>query len=49
MKDTLACQSRKAELRLNVFREKPSKQLLMNKVRTGAHLPTSRSWLLTQG
>jgi len=35
MKDTLACQARKAELRLNVFREKPSKQILMNKKRTG--------------
>lgn len=35
MKDTLACLSRKAELRLNIFREKPSKQLLMNKMRTG--------------
>ncbi len=35
MKDTLACQSRKVELRLNVFREKPSKQLLMNRKRTG--------------
>ncbi len=35
VKDTLACQSRKAELRLNVFREKPSKQLLMNNKRTG--------------
>ena len=35
MKDTLACQSRKVELRLNVFRERPSKQLLMNKMRTG--------------
>lgn len=34
-KDTLACQSRKTELRLNVFREKPSKQLLMNSKRTG--------------
>lgn len=35
MKDTLACQSRKTELRLNVFRERPSKQLLVNKKRTG--------------
>ena len=35
MKDTLACQSRKTELRLNVFRERPSKQLLLNKKRTG--------------
>lgn len=35
MKDTVACQSRKVELRLSVFREKPSKQLLMNKKRTG--------------
>ena len=35
MKDTLACQSRKVELRINVFRERHSKQLLMNKMRTG--------------
>ena len=35
MKDTASCQARKAGLRLNVFREKPSKQLLMNKMRTG--------------
>ena len=35
MKDTVACQSRKAELRLNVFRERPSKQMLMNNKRTG--------------
>ncbi len=35
MKDTLACQSRKTELRLNVFRERPSKQMLMNNKRTG--------------
>lgn len=35
MKDTLACQSRKSEIRLNVFREKPSKQVLMNNKRTG--------------
>lgn len=35
VKDTVACQSRKVELRMNVFREKPSKQLLMNKQRTG--------------
>lgn len=35
MKDTLACTSRKAELKLNVFREKPSKQMLMNYKRTG--------------
>lgn len=35
MKDTLGCNSRKTELRLNVFREKPSKQMLMNYKRTG--------------
>lgn len=35
VKDTLGCRSRKTELRLNVFRERPSKQLLMNKQRTG--------------
>lgn len=35
MKDTVSCRARKVELRLNVFREKPSKQLLMNKKRTG--------------
>lgn len=34
MKDTTACLARKTEIKLNVFREKPSKQLLMNKVRT---------------
>ncbi len=35
MKDTVSCLARKVELRLNVFKEKPSKQLLMNKMRTG--------------
>ena len=35
VKDTVGCRSRKTELRLNVFRERPSKQLLMNKQRTG--------------
>lgn len=35
MKDTLGCRSRKTELRLSVFREKPSKQMLMNNKRTG--------------
>lgn len=35
MKDTVSCQARKVELRLNVFKEKPSKQLLMNNKRTG--------------
>ncbi len=34
MKDTTSCLSRKSEIKLNVFREKPSKQLLMNKART---------------
>lgn len=33
MKDTLACLSRISELNFNVFREKPSKQMLMSKVR----------------
>ena len=35
MKDTLGCLSRHSDLSFNVFREKPSKQLLMNKKRTG--------------
>ena len=32
-KDTLACQSRKSEYEMNLFREKPSKQMIMNKKR----------------
>ncbi len=34
-KDTLACQSRKSEYELNLFREKPSKQMIMNQKRIG--------------
>lgn len=33
MKDTLACLARKSEYELNLFREKPSKQLIVNTVR----------------
>ncbi|MBP5217344.1 MAG: Ig-like domain-containing protein [Bacteroidales bacterium] len=33
MKDTLACLARRSDVELNVFRERPSKQMLMNKVR----------------
>ncbi len=33
MKDTLACQSRNSEYNFNVFRERPTKQMLMKKVR----------------
>ena len=33
MKDTLACQARKPEYELNVFREKPLKQYIVNKER----------------
>ena len=33
MKDTLACLARNSQISLNVFREKPSKQVIMNKVR----------------
>ncbi|MBO4447651.1 MAG: Ig-like domain-containing protein [Bacteroidales bacterium] len=33
MKDTAACLARKTEYTLNLFRERPTKQLLMNKVR----------------
>ena len=35
MKDTLSCQARKTELELNMFREKPTKQLIVNKERIG--------------
>ena len=34
MKDTLGCLSRRSDISLNVFRERPSKQMLMNKKRT---------------
>ena len=35
MKDTLNCLSRKSEYELNIFREKPSKQMIVNKERIG--------------
>lgn len=35
MKDTVNCLARKTELTLNIFREKPSKQLIVNKERIG--------------
>ena len=35
MKDTLSCLARKTEYELNVFREKPTKQLIVNKERIG--------------
>ena len=35
MKDTVSCLARKTELTLNIFREKPSKQLIVNKERIG--------------
>ena len=35
MKDTLNCLARKTEFELNIFREKPSKQLIVNKERVG--------------
>lgn len=35
MKDTLKCKARKSEYELSVFREKPSKQLIVNKERVG--------------
>ncbi len=35
MKDTLHCLARKSEYELNVFREKPSKQMIVNKERIG--------------
>ena len=37
MKDTLGCESRKSEYELRLFREKPAKQFLKNKMRTGTH------------
>ncbi|MGI5846760.1 MAG: Ig-like domain-containing protein [Candidatus Cryptobacteroides sp.] len=33
MKDTLNCKARRSEVELNVFRERPSKQLILNKAR----------------
>jgi len=35
MKDTVSCLARKTELELNVFKEKPSKQMIVNKERVG--------------
>ena len=35
MKDTVNCLARKTEYELNIFREKPSKQLIVNKERVG--------------
>lgn len=35
MKDTASCLARKTEYELNVFKEKPSKQLIVNKERVG--------------
>ena len=35
MKDTLSCLARKTEYELNVFKEKPTKQLIVNKERIG--------------
>ena len=35
MKDTLLCLARKTEMELSLFRETPSKQMIMNKARTG--------------
>ncbi len=35
MEDTLACLARKTEYELNIFREKPSKQMIVNKERVG--------------
>ena len=35
MKDTLCCLARKSEYELNIFKEKPSKQMIVNKERIG--------------
>ena len=35
MKDTASCLARKSEYELNIFREKPSKQMIVNKERIG--------------
>ena len=35
MKDTLNCLARKTEFELNIFKEKPSKQMIVNKERVG--------------
>ena len=39
MKDTISCLSRDMEYTLNVFREKPTKQLIVNKERIGERTP----------
>ena len=35
MKDTVCCLARKTEVELNIFKEKPSKQMIVNKERVG--------------
>ena len=35
MKDTVSCLARKTEFELNIFKEKPSKQMIVNKERVG--------------
>jgi len=35
MKDTVACKNRKSEYELKIFREKPTKQMIVNKERVG--------------
>ena len=35
MKDTASCMARKSEYELNIFKEKPSKQMIVNKERVG--------------
>ena len=35
MKDTVSCLARKTEVELNIFKEKPSKQMIVNKERIG--------------
>ena len=35
MKDTVCCMARKSEYELNIFKEKPSKQMIVNKERVG--------------
>ena len=45
MIDTVNCLARKQEYELNVFREKPSKQMIVNKERVGDRRHISRSWL----
>lgn len=50
MKDTLECLARKTEYELKLFREKPSKQYLVNKVRTADRMAyitfnASNAWI----